>query len=142
MALHAELTNGATDGEVLSALVRALWLRGLDGRVDVRSFDAGLLRATQEVVEHPEAITGVSELARRCGLSRSRFHACFVACFGLPPGKWLRQVRMRHARDLLQSTGLSVATVAARLGYASEAAFRKAYRQTLGIAARAGHRGP
>lgn len=49
---------------------------------------------------------------------------------------WIRTQRMKHVRRLLDQQGLSVAQVADRLGYASESAFRKAYRRTLGMPAR------
>lgn len=137
-ALLTELMHGTTDLEVVSALVRALWLRALRGRIDVRATDAGLLTATLAAVEHPADVASVTELARRCGLSRSRFHERFLASYGESPRAWLQRVRMQHARELLADARISVAEVAARLGYQSESAFRKAYRHVLGMPARAG----
>ena len=136
-ALRFELSHGAPDLEVCSALVRALWLRSLAGRVATHHVDLGLLEVIQGVLARPEDIATVGELARRCRLSRSRFNERFVEGYGQPPGPWLRLTRMRHARQLLTSSRLSVAQVAERLGYASETAFRKAYRRELGEPARA-----
>lgn len=136
-ALHAELAHEGADMEVIASLARALWLRALSGRVDLRSVDPGLLLVMQAVLDAPETVTSVAELAHRCGLSRSRLHDRFIACCGEPPGLWLRRVRMLRAQNLLQSAGLSVAEVAERFGYDSEAAFRKAYRKLLGVPARA-----
>jgi AraC-like DNA-binding protein len=40
---------------------------------------------------------------------------------------------MNVARDLLQHEGATVAELAGRLGYESEAAFSRAFKRTLGI---------
>ena len=68
-------------------------------------------------------------LAQRAGMSRSAFVRRFSSVCGIAPMKYLTRWRMTWARHLLARTASSVAEVAARVGYASEAAFSRAFRE-------------
>jgi AraC-like DNA-binding protein len=70
----------------------------------------------------------LAELAARCGLARSRFTERFTELVGVPPMTYLARWRMQLASDLLTRTDLRVGEVAASVGYASEAAFTRAFR--------------
>jgi len=70
-------------------------------------------------------------LARRAAMSRSAFAARFADVVGTPPMAYVTASRMRAARGRLQS-GETVASVAAALGYGSEAAFSRAFSRTTG----------
>jgi transcriptional regulator GlxA family with amidase domain len=74
----------------------------------------------------------VEELARACNLSRSAFAARFVARVGKPPATYLAHVRLDTATDLLRDTSLPVALIAQNVGYASEAAFSRAFKNRYG----------
>ncbi|WP_438390321.1 AraC family transcriptional regulator [Caballeronia sp. DA-9] len=84
----------------------------------------------------------LDELAKEAGMSRTSFAVRFRDMMGVPPLAYLTQWRMQLARREIRA-GVSVAQAAARVGYASESAFRSAfkrvtdmapgeYRQTLG----------
>ncbi|GAA4621203.1 hypothetical protein GCM10023196_008170 [Actinoallomurus vinaceus] len=74
----------------------------------------------------------VEELARACSLSRSAFAARFVARVGMPPAAYLAHVRLDAATDLLRDTSLPVTHIAQRVGYTSEAAFSRAFKNRYG----------
>ena len=74
----------------------------------------------------------VEELARACNLSRSAFAARFVAHVGKPPATYLAHVRLDAATDLLRDTPLSVTLIAKNVGYTSEAAFSRAFKNRYG----------
>ncbi len=74
----------------------------------------------------------VEELARACSLSRSAFAARFVARVGKPPATYLAHVRLDAATDLLRDTSLPVTLIAENVGYASEAAFSRAFKHRYG----------
>jgi AraC-like DNA-binding protein len=95
-------------------------------------FDARLGKALNAIHQHPESPWTLESLAEKALLSRSSFAEAFSKTVGLTPMKYLTQWRMNEARRLLQTTQLSVAQIAEKSGYESEAAFRKAYRNTLG----------
>ena len=74
----------------------------------------------------------VEELARACNLSRSAFAARFVAHVGKPPATYLAHVRLDAATDLLRDTPLPVTLIAKNVGYTSEAAFSRAFKNRYG----------
>jgi len=71
----------------------------------------------------------VSNLARRIGLSRTRFAERFRHFLGESPMAYLVQWRLKLGAEILQSTEDSVAEVAAAVGYGSEAAFNRAFKR-------------
>jgi len=73
----------------------------------------------------------VEDLARRVGLSRTRFAERFNHFLGEPPMAYLARWRVKLGAELLQSTEESVAEVAANVGYGSEAAFNRAFKREL-----------
>jgi AraC-like DNA-binding protein len=71
----------------------------------------------------------VSNLARRIGLSRTRFAERFRHFLGDSPMAYLAQWRLKLGAEILQSTEDSVAEVAVAVGYGSEAAFNRAFKR-------------
>ncbi|MCB9581163.1 MAG: helix-turn-helix transcriptional regulator [Polyangiaceae bacterium] len=76
----------------------------------------------------------VPELARRVGLSRAAFCRRFRAAAGAPPERALTELRMRRAAELLATTELGLAAIAAQVGYASEHALGRAFKRWAGVA--------
>jgi len=75
----------------------------------------------------------VEDLARRVGLSRTRFADRFRHFLGEPPMAYLARWRVKLGAELLQSTEQSVAEVAATVGYESEFTFSRAFRREMGV---------
>lgn len=73
----------------------------------------------------------ISELAKRVGLSRTRFAERFRHFLGEPPMAYLARWRVKLGAEILQSTEDSVAEIAATVGYGSEAAFNRAFKREL-----------
>ena len=69
-------------------------------------------------------------LAALAGMSRTAFAVSFSELVGVPPMHYVAALRMRRAAALLKDPRNSVGTVAAPLGYRSEAAFRRAPAET------------
>jgi AraC-like DNA-binding protein len=76
----------------------------------------------------------VSELAELAGLSRSKFSLRFVEMLGCPPFDYLRDVRMRLACQLLQTSDHGIKEISARVGYGTEASFSRAFSNWCGTA--------
>ena len=74
----------------------------------------------------------VAELAKQVGMSRAVFAARFKEKVGMSPMSYLSRHRLNKAQNLLRQSSLSVAQVAAVVGYTSEAAFNKAFKRELG----------
>ena len=66
-------------------------------------------------------------------MSRTAFAVHFSEQLGVSPIQYLTEWRVAEARRLLQDRRLSVATIAERLGYQSEAAFRRTYKRIEGV---------
>jgi AraC-like DNA-binding protein len=84
------------------------------------------LAALHKESAHPWTI---ENLARRVGLSRTRLADRFQHFLGESPMAYLAQWRLKLGAQILQSTGDSVAAVAAAVGYGSEAAFNRAFKR-------------
>lgn len=95
-------------------------------------FDTRIGRALNAMHEHAEHSWTLDTLAERAAMSRSSFAERFTQLVGITPMKYLTGWRMTEARRLLATTTLSTAQVAEKSGYESEAAFRKAFKSTLG----------
>ena len=74
----------------------------------------------------------VATIAAAVGMSRSPFAAKFSALVGEPPLTYLKRWRMNLALNYLQNTKSSVGEIAVKIGYASEAAFSKAFKGHFG----------
>lgn len=76
----------------------------------------------------------VARLADHVAMSRSAFAERFRRLLGETPMDYLARWRMHLATRLLREDRASVATVAERVGYESEAAFAKAFKRMVGTA--------
>ncbi|MCK6490937.1 MAG: substrate-binding domain-containing protein, partial [Planctomycetes bacterium] len=82
----------------------------------------------------------VAGLARRLGVSaRSLERRCRKAV-GETPGALLRRRRLEQAQHLLAGSGLGVAAIAARCGYANASRLGEAMRRATGLSPRAWRR--
>jgi AraC family transcriptional activator of mtrCDE len=84
--------------------------------------------------ERPQHGWTVASLAREAAMSRAAFARRFHALLGEGPLGYLTTWRMRLAAQLLRTTTLSVAEVAARVGYESEFSFSRAFRRAWAAA--------
>jgi len=84
----------------------------------------------------------VEELAGAVGLSRSALADRFAALVGQPPMQYLTRWRLQLAANLLRSGARNIASVAAEVGYDSEAAFSRAFKRELGVAPAVWRRSP
>ena len=71
-------------------------------------------------------------LAEEVGLSRSGLSERFAHFIGVPPMHYLAQWRMQMAACLLSNGIETVAQVAAKVGYDSEAAFSRTFKKQIG----------
>lgn len=93
------------------------------------------LREVQHwITQHPDADLGVDALAARARLSPRHFARAFRAETGTTPGRYVDQVRLEHARRLLEDTADGVEQVARASGYGTPEAMRRAFVKTLATA--------
>lgn len=103
------------------------WLRGLD--------DPLAAPALQAIHRAPDAAWTLDRLAKISGVSRSLFARRFSECVGESPMAYVRRWRMSLAARLLVSDrDRPLESVARDVGYTSQFAFSRAFKQVLGQA--------
>jgi AraC-like DNA-binding protein len=75
----------------------------------------------------------LESLAREAGLSRSAFTTRFSGYIGMAPMQYLTRWRLQLAASQLSQSDASIAIIAERAGYESEAAFNRAFRKAVGL---------
>ena len=74
----------------------------------------------------------LGELAYLSGRSLSSFKRDFQSIYGETPAKWIREKRLSKARQMLQSSQMSVADVAYSLGFENPTHFSRIFKQQYG----------
>ena len=95
--------------------------------------DPGLREALGVIHRRPERSWTAAELTTAAGMSRSTFFAQFRQVVGETPSDYLTRWRMHVASRLLREQHCSVASAAAQVGYATEAAFSNAFVRVVGM---------
>lgn len=88
-------------------------------------------QALRMILQAPEQPWTVEALGQEVGLGRSAFAARFNTAVGEPPMQHVTRWRMYRASHLLQR-GATLAEAAGGTGYASEAAFSRAFKRWTG----------
>jgi len=96
-----------------------------------------MLLKIQKVVEyiHANLDDGISvtRLARAARLSRSRLCYLFKAETGLAPMQYVKRCRIEKARDLLETTSLSLKEIRSRVGLSDRSHFTRGFKETFGV---------
>ena len=132
----------AADG-MLSPVADVIVLHALRGWLDdAPDADAGWIgamrdprvgRAVAALQRSPATAWTIASLAREAGMSRSAFAARFATLTGEPVMQYVSRWRMQCAADALRREDVSIAVIAERVGYDSEAAFGRAFKRVLGV---------
>jgi AraC-like DNA-binding protein len=109
------------------------WLSGLR--------DAHIGHALRLIHGRPADDWTLEGLAREAGLSRSVFADRFTHYVGVSPMQYIGRWRMQLAAQRLKVPGVSVSQAGAEVGYASEAAFNRAFKKYVGTPPGAWRRG-
>jgi AraC-like DNA-binding protein len=116
---------------LLLQVVRASLHAG-DGHV----FDSQVATAMRLMREEPERGWTVDSIARKVMASRTSLVDRFRQTTGMPPMRYLMRLRIAFAARQLSATNASLAEIAMRVGYSSEAALSKAFLREMGASPR------
>ena len=72
-------------------------------------------------------------MAESLGMSRVHLYKRLTAVSGLTPSEFIRQIRLRHAEQLLLKSGMTVAEVAYKVGFSNPRYFSKYFREMYGM---------
>jgi len=134
-------SGGASGGLYVDSLVLALTIRFLflGERQTTRSCRTAMIpqhhlfRVLEFIESRLEADLTLQELASEVGYSRSHFLRMFHATTGMTPHRYVLKRRVERARQQLEQVEQSIAEVAFRCGFSSQAHLTLAFRKEFGI---------
>jgi len=88
-----------------------------------------MLKFVQERIQ--EELT-ISSIAQSAAISESECLRCFHEMLGTTPIRYVRQLRIQHAAELLESTNLKIAEIGALCGFQEMSYFSKTFRDAKG----------
>ena len=100
----------------------------------VRPMDARVVQAIRLIRMSAAQNPNLDEIARRVGLSRSRFFEQFKSCVGASPQQYLDWERMALATRMLAMPNTSVAQVSDQLEFSAPSHFARFFAQHIGLA--------
>ncbi|MFG3497680.1 GlxA family transcriptional regulator [Streptomyces sp. NPDC047928] len=90
-------------------------------------------RLVEHIAAHPAGDLSTTALAALAGVTPRHLTRLFLEHLGRTPGRFVRQARTEAAAQLLVSTGLPLASVAAKCGFGSAETLRQAFTGRYGI---------
>ena len=132
--------EGAGTAAIMSALcsvLLAMVLRTSSGTTGpvlwTAAGDERIADVVDRVVADPGSDWSIERMSRLAVMSRATFIRRFGQSTGSTVGAFLARTRLITASELLRSDDLTVAAVAAQVGYRSESAFSRAFRESTGL---------
>ncbi len=90
-------------------------------------------QARRILVEHPERPHTTASLAREVGLSEGHLRRQFRAAYRKTPRRYLTEVRILRASELLRTTSRGIEEIAHSVGYSSVAVFNRIFKRAFGV---------
>ena len=107
---------------------------GQKKNVDVRHGDIERVRHAREMIgqnfQNPPKLL---DLARAVGISHSRLNFYFREVYGTTIFGYIRELRLRHAKSLLDEGCMNVTEVAYEAGYSNPSHFTKSFKDCYGV---------
>ena len=94
--------------------------------------DNKLWNSLRAMLDAPSQPHSVETLAEHSNMSRSAFAKKFSDAYGDGPMRFLRQLRMNMAAELLQDTAYPVKLIAGKAGFQSRSAFTRTFESHFG----------
>ena len=125
------MVGGLLDSLIVAILRAAIhtpasgsWLRGVKDPIVGAALDS--------IHREPSHPWTISELAKQCGVSRSLFSKRFTECMDESPMQYVRRWRMSLATRLMRDESLELEEIANLVGYTSQYAFSRAFKDVTG----------
>jgi AraC-like DNA-binding protein len=92
-----------------------------------------LRRAKETMRSDPSENLSVVMIAKACKLSTSHFTRAFKVSTGVPPHRWLLEMRVESARELLMKSKAPLAEIAYRYGFADQSHMSRVFGRAMGL---------
>lgn len=105
--------------------------------LDAQLADHPPIRSAQEwILENLHNPLPVAEMARQANMSLRNFARVFRREVGTTPGQYVQRTRIARARELLETTDLSIGQIAGRCGFGAPETFFRSFGRSLGLTPR------
>ena len=103
--------------------------------ITLNSVDERFIQRIQETLDERlgDEQFSVEELAAAAGMSRSQLHRKLTALIDQPPVEFIRNFRLRRAKEMLEAGTGNVSEVCYAVGFSSPAYFSKAFKEAFGM---------
>ncbi|MEZ4849021.1 MAG: ATP-binding protein [Bacteroidia bacterium] len=103
--------------------------------IEVESADKKFLNQLIDIIENymADETFSVEDMGREIGMSRSQLHRKLKALTDQSPSVFLRTIRLKRARQLLEAKAGNVGEIAFQVGFNTQAYFNKCFRDQFGI---------
>ena len=91
-----------------------------------------MLEALEYIQRYIHTGLDAQTLATDLGMTPQNLHVLFRRHYGRPPGQAIRTARLNAARDLLQTTGDALASIAEKTGFGPSDSLCRSFRRDLG----------
>lgn len=95
--------------------------------------DVHLLQAIEIMLRDFGDDLTIEAMARRAGMTPRHFTRLFKAALGVTPKRFLTEIRMRAARELLETTDLPITHIALEVGFQQPSHFIRTFHQAVGM---------
>lgn len=95
--------------------------------------DSAIAACQEWISENYNQPDPVSQMIAQSGLNTSTFRRRFLAATGFQPIDYVQTVRIEEAKQLLETTMLSLAEVAEQIGYEDTSYFGKLFKRRTGL---------
>ncbi len=105
----------------------------VDGNQNSQADNDGMKLVTRYIGQHTDEALSREVLAALAGFSVPHFHRVFIASTGQTVASYVRRVRLHRAGLKLRMGAVDITEVALAAGYATHAAFSKAFKAQYGL---------
>lgn len=116
--------------KVIALIGRATYLDRIHGRSDVET--EILKQSIHFIQDNINKRLTVEEVADSVAMGYEKYRKLFQEQYGISPGSFIQNHRIRQSQKLLSGTSMTIKEVAIDLGYADSASFSKQFKKVTG----------
>lgn len=81
---------------------------------------------------HLNEYIDIAGLSKMCAMSESTFRRCFKAASGVSPKRYINNLRIKKAKQMLANSDASISEICSLLGFYDNAYFTKSFKKIIG----------